>query len=106
MGLRPEQIRILEGGAGRDLVGTIDPSTPLAISAEVRRLEMLGHETIVTLGVGPYEWHIRTEVRRSPREGERITIGLDPAKGTWFDPDSGMALTPRWRWIARRGPRG
>ena len=71
LGLRPEHIRIMEERAGEDLVGTIDPSTPLAISAEVRRLEMLGHETIATLGVGPYEWHIRTEVRRSPREGER-----------------------------------
>ena len=92
LGLRPEHIHVMEGGAGRNLVGTIDPSTPLAISAEVRRLEMLGHETIATLGVGPYEWHIRTEVQKSPREGERITIGLDAASGTWFDPVSGMAL--------------
>ncbi len=92
LGLRPEHLYIMGGGAGRDLVGTIDPPTPLAISAEVLRLEMLGHETIATLGVGPYEWRIRTGVRKSPREGERIMVGLDPAKGTWFDPASGMAL--------------
>ena len=92
MGLRPEHIHIMEGGSGRDLVGTIDPSTPLAISAEVRRLEMLGHETIATLGVGPYEWHIRTEVRKSPREGERITIGTRSREGDLVRPRHGMAL--------------
>jgi ABC-type sugar transport system ATPase subunit len=89
LGLRPEQIRIMEGGAGRD---PIDPSTPLAISAEVRRLEMLGHETIVALGVGPYEWQIRTKVRSAPREGEQIVIGIVPSKGVWFDPETGVAL--------------
>lgn len=80
---------IMEGGAGRDIVGPIDSP---AISAEVRRLEMLGHETIVTLGAGPYDWSIRTDVRRSPREGERLAVHFKPAKGIWFDPDSGAAL--------------
>ena len=67
-------------------------SSVLAVPAEVRRLEMLGHETIATLAVGPYELRARDPVRARLRAGDRMTIGLDPERATWFDPESGLAL--------------
>ena len=84
LGLRPEHTALVDGPVGT--------SVPMAIPAEVRRIESLGHEAIATLGVGPYEVRVRDRIPTRLRPGERVDIDFDPARVIWFHCETGMAL--------------
>ena len=83
MGLRPEHLTIAEG-----------PSSPaIGLPAEIRRLEPLGHETIAALAVGPHALGLRLPASTPLRAGDRVTVGIDPGRATWFDAETGTSLS-------------
>ncbi len=84
LGLRPEHVAV---------VGT-DPASPGSLHAEVevRRLEPRGHETLATLGFGPYQIATRLPARSPVGVGERVTVRLDASRAAWFDSETGAAL--------------
>jgi multiple sugar transport system ATP-binding protein len=87
LGIRPEHVHV----SRRDGPLATDG---LVATAEVRRLEPLGHETIVTLALGPHPLSLRLPARARPVLGERLTIRLDPDRIAWFDAETGVAFRP------------
>ena len=88
LGVRPEHVH---------LVRSADRDTRLAwLSAplDVVRSEYLGHETVVTLALGRHALAARHQGPDAPRPGDRITIGLDLDRASWFDPATGSAVRP------------
>jgi ABC-type sugar transport system ATPase subunit len=84
LGLRPEQVALTNGESATS--GTLNAP------AEVRRLEPLGHETIATLALGPHPLSLRIPPESALRVGDRVTIGIDPSRGAWFDAETGLVL--------------
>ncbi|WP_406695063.1 ATP-binding cassette domain-containing protein [Singulisphaera sp. Ch08] len=84
LGVRPEQIALADGES--------TAATRLNTSAEVRRLEPLGHETIATVHLGPHPLSLRISPSSAIRVGDRVPIQIDPNLAAWFDADTGLAL--------------
>jgi ABC-type sugar transport system ATPase subunit len=82
LGIRAEHIRVLDGPT----------EGPFVTQARVRRVEPLGHETLVTLALGPHPLTLRLSPRAATAAGASVTVALDPARIVWFDPESGRAL--------------
>ncbi len=107
LGIRPEHVHI-DGG---------DPfafeTIALKGTAEVRRLEPLGHETLATLGVGAHPLIVRLASRSCPAPGERVRVSFESRRIVWFDAGTGAAIAagqgagePRESPIAGGGQRG
>nr|WP_254053844.1 ABC transporter ATP-binding protein [Singulisphaera sp. GP187] len=86
LGVRPEQITLTDGES--------TASEPLKASAEVLRLEPLGHETLATLNLGPHPLSLRIFPGTPIRVGDRVPIRIDPNRTAWFDADTGQTLRP------------
>jgi multiple sugar transport system ATP-binding protein len=80
LGVRPENLRL--GRADGDL----------AVPAEVRLLEPLGAEVLVTVGVGGIELVARCPATFREPPGTRITLCVNPSHLYLFDAASGAAL--------------
>lgn len=89
LGLRPEFVAVARDAEAHD-PGT----TWLGRVARVARVEYLGHETIVTLQIGPHEVRARRPARAGVHPGELVDVGFDLDRASWFDPESGLALPP------------
>jgi ABC-type sugar transport system ATPase subunit len=88
LGLRAEHLVIREL---RDSHAT-KPPLMLEAPAEVRELELQGHETLARLATGPHNLIARLPAEARIRVGDRVTVGLDLTHAVWFDPESGAAL--------------
>ncbi|MGH9915559.1 MAG: TOBE domain-containing protein, partial [Pyrinomonadaceae bacterium] len=75
-GVRPEHIRIAEGGIPVD-VAVVEPT-----GSEIMVVGKLGNQEIMCL----------FRERLSIKSGDRIHIGIDPAHSHLFDGASGMRL--------------
>ncbi|AGA27575.1 ABC transporter ATP-binding protein [Singulisphaera acidiphila] len=84
LGVRPEQIALANGESA-------EPGR-LNASAEVRRLEPLGHETIATLDLGPHPLSLRISPGTAIRVGDQVPIRIDPNHAAWFDAETGLVL--------------
>ena len=80
VGIRPEAIAL---DAHPD-------ATPLDAAVELR--EVVGSEAVLHLRSAAGELTVRAEARRAPREGENVTLWLDPGKVHWFDAESEQRL--------------
>ena len=60
--------------------------------ASVLRVEPAGHESIVSVALGPHRPAIRVPARAGLRPGDTLRIGLDPARASWFDAATGRRL--------------
>lgn len=86
LGIRPEAIAVAGEGI-EDEPG----STCRRVMTRVQRLERLGHETIATVALGPYLLNLRLSPSATPAVGDRLAIGLDLGRASWFDAESGRA---------------
>lgn len=87
LGLRAEHVVRLDDGRppGADLARLSGP-------LPVVRLEYLGHETVAELALGGATVPIRLPAGDRVRPGDRLLVGLDLARASWFDPATGAAL--------------
>jgi multiple sugar transport system ATP-binding protein len=87
LGLRPEAIRVWEGGRSAD-----DPASSPTMLAQVRRVEFNGAELLATLTLGPHRLVARLPASQSIHDRQRVHIVLDLDRAAWFDPATGRAL--------------
>ncbi len=84
LGLRPEAIRVSEGGQSAD-----DPGSSPTLLAQVRRVEFNGAELLATLTLGPHRLVARLPASQSIHDRQRVHIVLDLERAAWFDPATG-----------------
>lgn len=53
---------------------------------EVIRIEFFGHESIATIQLGSTELDARLPGATTVKPGERLGLGLDLKRASWFDP--------------------
>ncbi len=91
VGLRPEHVTLAADSDARNpaFVWLDEPS-------EVVRIEFLGHESIATVRLGATELEARLPGATTVKTGDRLAIGLDLARASWFDPvsHSRIAMPP------------
>jgi multiple sugar transport system ATP-binding protein len=87
LGLRPEHVAVARGTDARDPAFHWLPDTH-----EVVRVEFLGHETVAGVNVGPAVLSVRLPATAGLAPGERVAVGIDPSRGTWFDAEAGAAV--------------
>jgi multiple sugar transport system ATP-binding protein len=80
LGLLAEDARLVPGG------------TPGTIEMEVRRVEALGRDWLLTLSRGDWQLTARLSDASPPVEGSRAAVRLDLTRAHLFDPASGRAL--------------
>ena len=83
LGLRPEHLSVVHDGS---------EVTRITGEVVVRRVEFFGHEVLATVELGLHSLSLRQGPCSALRSGDRLTIGIDLARATWFDPQSGLAL--------------
>jgi ABC-type sugar transport system ATPase subunit len=87
LGLRPEHVRLSRAGE------SLDPgATWLDHPATVLRVEYLGHESVATLGLGPWVLACRVPTTARVRAGEGCAVGLVLDRASWFDPETGASI--------------
>jgi len=86
LGLRAESLAI----AGSDEDPQSLPRT-LPATVEIRRLDLLGAETLGTVAMGPHILNLRFSSRGLFGIGDIVPIRLDFQRAVWFDVESGMA---------------
>ncbi len=86
MGFRPEQVLI------RPALPFAQTSQPPNALATIRRLEPMGHETLVYLDLGPHALTARFPPKTPFQVGERVLLELDFGHATWFDSATGDRL--------------
>ena len=86
LGLRPEHLRVRNPGSPRPV-----PSLP-EVHGTIRRVEPQGHETLAYLSIGPHEVAARLSPTSALRAGDRVVVGLDLARASWFDASTGDRL--------------
>jgi len=85
LGVRPEYLRIGAGPAGT------------TVTANVDRVELLGNERVVHLGIGTAALAARVPVAVKPTVGELVTVAIDTAGIRFFDVGTGQLLGRRGR---------
>ncbi len=86
LGLRPEHLKVRDPGQGDQRYSL--PEVP----GMIRRVEPQGHETLAYLSLGPYEVAARLSATSRLREGDRVVVGFDLARASWFDASTGDRL--------------
>jgi multiple sugar transport system ATP-binding protein len=87
-GIRPEDVTIAspaESGAPVDHA--------LALPARVDLIEPLGNEAFVHTTVGSNAITARSASRQLPEVGGNVTLEIDPARGHWFDIETGDRIS-------------
>jgi len=83
-GIRPEDFRTASQSPGKGetaaIVGTVEASEPL------------GNEVLVYLKAARQDVTMRAEPRVLPKPGDRLSLGVDPAKVHYFDGASGRSI--------------
>ena len=87
LGLRPEHIAIVR--ENEELSSRYAWRSTLA---EVARVEFLGSESVVTIRFGPESLRVRTPAGNRYQVGDRVRVGLDFRRASWFDPETGAAI--------------
>ncbi|WP_435006808.1 ABC transporter ATP-binding protein [Tundrisphaera lichenicola] len=86
LGLRPEQISVIQSEAARP-----GPGGP-SFASTVRRLEPMGSETLAFLAFGTEEIVARLSSGISIRAGDPVMVEMELGRAHWFDPASGDRL--------------
>jgi multiple sugar transport system ATP-binding protein len=84
LGLRPEFVEIVREGSGTDGPG---------IEGGVRLTELLGSRTLVLVAAGGAEIRVLVQGEPTMREGDRVRLVPQLARGFYFDPDGRSLLT-------------
>ena len=89
-GVRPEDVAVSSGSAAsaRDAAGET-----AEVSARVDLAEPLGNETFVHTTAGDHAITARSTTRQLPELGSTVRLTIDPARGHWFDLESGDRLS-------------
>lgn len=87
LGLRPEHV--VPRPAGEAASAGL---SPLPGALDVTRVEYQGHECLAELALGSGVLAARFAPGSPLRAGDRVAVGLDLARASWFDPVSGLAL--------------
>ena len=82
LGLRPEQL----------VVSSVSMPGGMLATATVDRLEPAGHETGATLRLGRHPISARLAARTSVGVGDQVSLSVDLARASWFDPDTGERI--------------
>ena len=86
LGLRPEHVAAVAGD------GALDPAfVRLPGEVAVRQVEFLGHETVAAVELGSQLVTLRLAPGSTVQPGDRMAIGLDLRRASWFDPETGAA---------------
>jgi multiple sugar transport system ATP-binding protein len=62
------------------------------VETETTNVEPLGSHEIVDVRLGDTTLRARTEAGFADRDGQRVWVGLDPARAHFFDGETGSAL--------------
>ena len=84
IGIRPEHIDVITGGADRD---------PWVFEAKVKLDELLGADALLNLSVQGFDLLARVNGTDFPEAGSKVHIRIDPARIHGFDPATGLALS-------------
>lgn len=87
LGLRAEHVVRLDG-ADPNVAGLARLVDPLPVA----RVEYLGHETVAELALSGATIPVRLSAGHRVSPGDRLLVGLDLARASWFDPATGAAL--------------
>jgi multiple sugar transport system ATP-binding protein len=87
-GVRPEHVALVppSGTAARD-------HALVTVPARVDLAEPLGNETFVHTTVGSHVLTARSTSRELPEVGASVRLTIDPARGHWFDLETGDRIT-------------
>jgi multiple sugar transport system ATP-binding protein len=87
-GVRPEDVALVppSGTAARD-------HALVTVPARVDLAEPLGNETFVHTTVGSHVLTARSTSRELPEVGASVRLTIDPARGHWFDLETGDRIT-------------
>jgi ABC-type sugar transport system ATPase subunit len=86
LGLRPEHLAVSCVEEGKD------PAYLWIGEAAVEGIEFLGHESVAILRLDPHTLRARVPGTSHARPGEAVAIGLDLARASWFDSETGAAI--------------
>jgi sn-glycerol 3-phosphate transport system ATP-binding protein len=78
VGIRPELVRIAEGG----------------VPARVVAAEFLGADTLIETRIDGHPFIVRRPGRVAAQAGETIGLAWDPAQAHWFDLESERRIDP------------
>ncbi|MGX9854425.1 ABC transporter ATP-binding protein [Limimaricola variabilis] len=81
-GIRPEHV----------LVGEAAATAPVRTEVMVEIVEPMGADTLLWTRIGEDDFRIRIDGQTPIRGGDRITIGLDPARASLFDAATELRL--------------
>ncbi len=87
--MRPEHLAIAHHDEPRDPAFHWFPQ-----SFEVSRVEFLGSDATVTVAVPPFALRVKADGSTPARPGMAVTLGIDWARVSRFDPTTGHALSP------------
>ncbi len=78
VGIRPEHVHVAGSG--------------LRVEGVVEQVEPLGHETLATVTLSTGRVVVRLTPSAGLRVGDRVGLGLDLGRASWFDPGTGVRL--------------
>ena len=82
IGLRPEHI----------VTGELAAKAPVQMTVEVDLVEPMGSDTLVYTTLNGASFRIRMDGQARVAKGEKLTIGIDPARASLFDKDTQARL--------------
>jgi multiple sugar transport system ATP-binding protein len=89
-GVRPEDVAVAPIS---DAAGTARDHALVTVPARVDLAEPLGNETFVHTTVGSHVLTARSTSRELPEVGASVRLTIDPARGHWFDLETGDRIT-------------
>ena len=75
IGIRPEHV----------VTGELVRNAPLQFEVDVDLVEPMGSDTLVYAKLGKHSFRIRMDGQARVRDGEKISIGIDPSRASLFD---------------------
>ena len=89
-GVRPEDVAVAPMS---DAAATARDNALVTVPARVDLAEPLGNETFVHTTVGSHVLTARSTSRELPEVGASVRLTIDPARGHWFDLETGDRIT-------------
>ena len=89
-GVRPEDVAVAPMS---DATATTADYALVTVPARVDLAEPLGNETFVHTAVGAHVLTARSTSRELPEVGASVRLTIDPARGHWFDLETGDRIT-------------
>ena len=75
IGIRPEHV----------VTGELVRNAPLQFEVDIDLVEPMGSDTLVYAKLGKHSFRIRMDGQARVRDGEKISIGIDPSRASLFD---------------------